>query len=282
MSFSISESTIPRDVQSDADTYSIEVTFVVIADTGDVVDEVDVRSFINNGGVANSIDGIPLFAVRSVKRINSLQYQAIVRYENTEPLMDEDSEIEEGPTITFDTSGGTQHISHGIKLIDSAGNKSPEIGAAINFDGQRVNGVDIVRPAFRFTQTMEIPDSQITAEYIGILRQFTGSVNKDLIGGFIIRSLLFLGATGSKTITLDEQEDIWTVTFNFASQEAEGTLDFGDFQITKTGGWDYLWVQYQDVEDDLQRQIVQKPIAVYIDQVYPEKDFAQLGVDLAF
>ncbi len=43
-------------------------------------------------------------------------------------------------------------------------------------------------------------------------------------------------------------------------------------------GWDYLWVRYADVEDPTAKMLVQRPMAVYVEQVYPYRDFSGLGI----
>ena len=41
-------------------------------------------------------------------------------------------------------------------------------------------------------------------------------------------------------------------------------------------GWEYVWVRYADAED--QDVLVKQPIAVYVERVYEEGDFAALGI----
>jgi hypothetical protein len=43
-------------------------------------------------------------------------------------------------------------------------------------------------------------------------------------------------------------------------------------------GWEYLWVRYADSEDANAKMLVKKPVAVYIERVYEEGDFAALGI----
>ena len=43
-------------------------------------------------------------------------------------------------------------------------------------------------------------------------------------------------------------------------------------------GWEYLWVRYADAEDTTAKVLVKKPIAVYVEQVYPTTGFAALGI----
>jgi hypothetical protein len=41
-----------------------------------------------------------------------------------------------------------------------------------------------------------------------------------------------------------------------------------------------LWVRYADVEDTNARMLVQRPIAAYVEQVYPYTDFSGLGIGM--
>ena len=38
------------------------------------------------------------------------------------------------------------------------------------------------------------------------------------------------------------------------------------------------WVRYEDAEDAAAKAIVKKPVAVYIEKVYGESNFAGLGI----
>jgi hypothetical protein len=39
-----------------------------------------------------------------------------------------------------------------------------------------------------------------------------------------------------------------------------------------------MWVQYADEVDDAKKQIVKKPVAVYVEKVYESASFAGLGI----
>lgn len=43
-------------------------------------------------------------------------------------------------------------------------------------------------------------------------------------------------------------------------------------------GWEYLWVRYVDAEDAVAKAIVKKPQAVYVESVYEQGDFSDLGI----
>ena len=50
----------------------------------------------------------------------------------------------------------------------------------------------------------------------------------------------------------------------------------GDITGINKRGWEYLWVRYADAED--QHVLVKQPISAYVEQVYPEGNFALLGI----
>jgi hypothetical protein len=43
-------------------------------------------------------------------------------------------------------------------------------------------------------------------------------------------------------------------------------------------GWEYLWVRYEYSVDATAKALVKNPLAVYIEKVYEEDNFADLGI----
>jgi hypothetical protein len=43
-------------------------------------------------------------------------------------------------------------------------------------------------------------------------------------------------------------------------------------------GWEYMWIRYEDAEDEDAKQIVKRPSAVFIEQVYDYGDFSDLNI----
>ena len=39
-----------------------------------------------------------------------------------------------------------------------------------------------------------------------------------------------------------------------------------------------MWVRYQDTEDEDAKELIKKPVAVYIERVYDTANFAGLGI----
>jgi hypothetical protein len=43
-------------------------------------------------------------------------------------------------------------------------------------------------------------------------------------------------------------------------------------------GWHYLWVRFTDDEDANAKALIKRPIAAYVEQVYPYGNFSSLGI----
>jgi hypothetical protein len=201
------------------------------------------------------------------ERVDATTWKASVSYEKPEF----DPEAPE-PVITFDTSGGTQHITQSISTRASYGNNPPDFKGAIGFDGEQVQGVDITVPVFNFSETHY--RETVDASYFGVLFRLTGKVNSDAFRGFDPGECLFLGATGSK-----RGDGAWEISYKFAASENKTGLTVGDIGGIDKPGWDYLWIRYANDVDGAANALVKKPVAVYVEQVYEEDVFADLALD---
>lgn len=174
---------------------------------------------------------------------------------------------------SFDTSGGSQHVTTALGTPATAGGVSDH-GNAINFDPgtKRVNGVDIVAPKFSWTETHYLAANDVNDSYIRKVFQLTGQVNNASFKGFAAGEVLFLGATGSKRGDKD-----WEITFKFAaSPNVDGFVVPGLAPVDKKG-WQYLWVRYKMVDGTLGMQ----PVAEQVDvnEVYKDGNFSNLGIE---
>lgn len=180
------------------------------------------------------------------------------------------------PTFSFDTGGGTQHITHSRQTVASfapIGQTAPDYKGAIGVTPDRVEGVDIVVPVYQFTETHVLSDAVVTDAYKGVLMALTGTVNADFFKGFNPGEVLFLGATGAKRGDGD-----WEITYRFAASPNRSNITIGDISGISKNGWEYLWVRYEDVEDTAAEAIVKRPVAAYVEQVYDVQLFSQLGI----
>jgi hypothetical protein len=175
---------------------------------------------------------------------------------------------------TFDTSGGTQHITQSRQTLGKyapPGKTAPDCKGAIGVTPDSVDGADIVVPTYSFSETHFLPDAAVTPAYKAILFALTGKVNNAAWHGFQRGEVLFLGASGS-----NRGDGYWEVTFRFSASPNMTSLQVGGITIPDKPGWAYVWFRYQDTADA--NQLIKRPVAAYVERVYDEGDFSQIGI----
>ena len=243
-----------------------EIPYLVAAATG----EADVRSAAQSQ-VPAAYAGLERISIEITERVNADTWKVLA-------IFGDDSG---GGTTTpqdswpsLDHCGGTQHIRQSLKTVDRYGPKASNVlGGAIGYDGETVQGVDITVPIFNFTETHYLQDAVVTRSYRHKVFQLTGKVNKYGFKGFDGGEVLFMGANGAK-----RGGEEWEVTFRFAALPNQTGIRVGDITGIAKKGWDYLWVQYADEVDPAINQVVKKPVAVYIEQVYEMVNLSALGI----
>lgn len=201
-------------------------------------------------------------------------YLGIVRYVSIGGQPPETGES----SFSFDTSGGTQHITQSLATVGTYASPSipgaPDFGGAIGVTADNVEGVDITAPVYTFAETHYLSSGTVTSGYKGTLFSLTGKVNSGGFKGLAAGECLFLGASGSKRAS----ENDWEITFRFAGSPNRTGLSVGDIAGIAKKGWEYLWVRYQDVEDTTAKMLIKKPVAAYVEQVYETGNFGSLGI----
>jgi hypothetical protein len=204
-------------------------------------------------------------------------------------------------TRAFDTSGGTRHITNALQKKTVSGTTTTvEAGervygpsgladgasmkGAIAVDDRGVNGVDVVVPALSWTESYEVPSSYVTSAYIRNLARLTGSVNDASFRGFAAGEVLFVGGQGSHEWDDQRGHGPWSLSYKFVASPNCGngktmpSQKIGDIDGVEVGGHEYVWVRYASSDDTSKNQIVRLPVAVYVNRVYPDGDFSQLGI----
>jgi hypothetical protein len=190
---------------------------------------------------------------------------------------------------SFDTSGGTQHVTESKSGADTAsyaagGSTPTSMGGAIGVDDNGVNGVDIVVPSLQWTESYDVPSTYVTSAYIRNLAILTGSVNQASFRGFAAGEVLFVGAQGTHEWDDQRGNGPWSLSFKFIASPNRGSgktlpaVTVGDITGVEKAGHDYLWIRYSSVEDSTKAQLARRPIAVYVDKVYDDGDFSLLGI----
>lgn len=204
----------------------------------------------------------------TIQPVGDLLWEGIVRY----AVIPQTNES----VFAFDTGGGTQHITQSLQTVGAyapGGQVPPNFKGAIGVTADSVEGVDITVPVYQFSETHYIDDAYVTPAYKGTLFALTGRVNSAPFKGFAPGECLFLGASGSKRGGGD-----WEINYRFAASPNVAGLVVGDIVGISKKGFEYLWVRYADAEDSAAKALVKRPIAAYVEQVYPYGDLNALGI----
>ena len=229
----------------------------------------------------NRFSGMKLGAVEVTERVNRDTWKVKAIYETDEDGDDggDGSDDEETVSFAFDTGGGTMHRNQSIQTRSKFPNDAPDYGGAIGVDNEgNVNGVDVTMPVLNFTETHTMSGTQVTTSYKKTVAALTGTVNSSSFRGFASGEVLFLGASGTKRSKKPTAP--WEITFRFAVSPNESQVKVGDLKVANKFGWDYLWVRYADKVTENKKNVVKKPVAAYVEQVYPAGDFGKLGLGM--
>ncbi len=203
----------------------------------------------------------------------------------------------EQTAFTFETAGGTHHIRTSLETVHSYAGKwqwvesyepgpgeipgpnlptaewvsteAPRCSNAIGWDGENVNGCEIVVPIFNFSETWYGDNGDVTTAYKNTLAVLTGRTNEAPFRGYSAGEVLFLGARGMK-----RGMENWEINFSFAVSKNRSDIVVGEMTGIIKKGWEYLWIKYRNgTSQDL---LVPVPEAVYVERVYESGDFSQL------
>lgn len=189
----------------------------------------------------------------------------------------EDDEEDDAGTFSFDTGGGTTHVTQSIKNIKNyapPGDAVPDFKGAVNVqeDGT-VEGLDVPIPALAFQFTKKFDPALVTEEYEKTLARMSRTTNDAAFRGYAAGEVMFISASGSLV-----SEDDFPITFKFSASENITDFRAGDITGIDKKGWEYLWFRYQTVEDAAAKMLVKKPISAHVEQMFRETDFTDLGL----
>jgi hypothetical protein len=197
---------------------------------------------------------------------------------------------------SFDTTGGTQHITQAaggsVTVFRGSGGSStvvtasserryppgsaPDMSEAIGVDSNGVNGVDIVSPQLQWQESYDVPDVYVTNNYIRGVSALTGTVNNASFRGFAAGEVLFLGCSGSHEWDDQKGRGPWSLSYRFVASPNVTSQTIGSISGIEKKGHEYLWVRYE--ESTSGSDLIKKPKYVYVDKVYKDGDFSALGI----
>lgn len=169
--------------------------------------------------------------------------------------------------IVANLSGGTWHLA----------GTAPDCQGAIGVTLDAVQGCDILIPKVEWS--LSVQRVMVDMAYIRTVRSLVGTLNDSEFYGFGPGTLLYLGCEPTSGVgTLDDGTKFifWNLSHSFAHEQDATDVVIGGITVPFKGGFDYLWARYAPTVKA--GALVQNPVGVYVDQVYPFADFTQLEI----
>ena len=268
-------------------TSSYTKSYKVFGTADDTVLHAEINQQISTGGYGWQYPGVSdaqLWVEQySVAYLGDNAWQVTINYEKAGAEPSTSDPLKRARS--FDTTGGTQHITQAHYETPYPGG-APFQYNAIAVDSNGVNGVDIVVPQLQWQEQYDVPNAYVTAAYVRGLAGLTGTTNNASFRGFDAGEVLFLGCSGSQEWDDQKGKGPWSLSYRFvASPNAGGSgsvpaITIGSITGINKKGHDYLWVRYEDAVDS--STLIKKPKHVYVNRVYREGNFSQLGIGTGY
>jgi hypothetical protein len=178
---------------------------------------------------------------------------------------------------TFDTTGGTMHITNAIASVARFPATATNFNGLIGVDGSSINGCDIGTDSRKWTETRQLNADSIGFDYGDIIEELTFTTNSASFRGKPAGYVLFMGATGGGS---NKDPDIIELTFNFATGRVLTNKTISGITGISKKPWEYLWFRYKpetyDVDGVKEKIMVAK--SAHVEQVFESGDFSLLGI----
>jgi len=195
---------------------------------------------------------------------------------------------------TFSIAGGKKKqllpatsTNHRLKRYVKSGDKAVEY-KMIGWDGKKFNGVEIEAPDSNFMVPAWYPVQDIDFRFMRRLQEFIGTVNSEPFYGLEPGECMYLGPEQSWTTRTVETNNpnypvqlirMLELQHKFKVQLSLKDVKFGDIEIPKVTGWDYVDVHYEESLVDIgdgKKVPLAVPKQVDVVPVCEELDFWEL------
>jgi len=267
---------------------TVTVTYLAFGTSVDTEVHTYANTFFSNNRFYAIGDYVFMVEQYSVEYIGDECFQVTATYTKT----GQDNEEQEAPlrrTRSFDTGGGTQHITQAeAEQRYAATGTAPNQNKAIGVDGDSVAGVDVIVPALQWTETYDVPSTYVTAAYIKSVAALTGTVNNAAFRSFQPGEVLFAGCSGNQEWDSEKGDGPWSLSYKFVASPNRGlptgvsgpataaAIDVGSIGGIVKKGHEYLWIRYEAAVDG--SDLLKRPKYAYVNQVYREASFSGLGI----
>lgn len=175
---------------------------------------------------------------------------------------------------TFDTTGGTMHITNALEHIADYPSTAPNHGGAIGVSDSGIEGCEIGTAARKWTETWMMNALSVGFSYGDTLEALTFTTNSETFRGKPAGHVLFLGASGGGS-TKDPR--YFEMTFNFATGRAISSATICGISGVSKLPWEWLWYEYEKQTGENSKKI-QKLIAIHRERVFDPGNFSLLGI----
>jgi hypothetical protein len=267
---------------------TVTVTYLAFGTSVDTEVHTYANTFFSNNRFYAIGDYVFMVEQYSVEYIGDECFQVTATYTKTGA----DNEEQEAPlrrTRSFDTGGGTQHITQAeAEQRYAATGTAPNQNKAIGVDGDSVAGVDVIVPALQWTETYDVPSTYVTAAYIKGVAALTGTVNNAAFRSFQPGEVLFAGCSGNQEWDEEKGDGPWSLSYKFVASPNRGlptgvsgpataaAIDVGSISGIVKKGHEYLWIRYEAAVSG--SDLLKRPKFAYVNQVYREASFSGLGI----
>jgi hypothetical protein len=279
------QATIVRRGKKAASSYT--KSYKVFGTDDDTVLHNEINQQISTVGYGWQYPGVPdakLWAEQySVSYLGDQAWQVTISYEKSGAEPETPDPLKRARS--FDTTGGTQHITQ-AQDETAYGTGAPYQFKAIAVDSNGVNGVDVVVPQLQWQEQYDVPNAYVTATYVRRLADLTGTTNNASFRGFDAGEVLFMGCSGSQEWDDQKGKGPWSLSYRFVASPNAGSsgsvpaITIGPISGINKKGHEYLWVRYEEATDS--GTLLKKPKHVYVNKVYREGNFSQLGIGTGY
>ncbi len=251
----------------------------------------------NDGAGGIAAYNLPLDVVRIQSTAAPSLYTAECEFKTREDGEEEDGSINsesyalpaiEASDYSFDTTGGTAHISNALEWLGSA---RPDGDAVVDYGGVigpredgSADGVDVVTPSMAFTIGVSLPQSWFDAAYRATIADATGAINAAEWNGFEPGCALFRGVS-ARVVWINwtdaagnaRRDWYWRASYSFQASPSV-SMKVGSATLKKRGfdAVSRVSERYADAKGNTISAVAQVDIC----RVYPEFDFNLLGLPL--
>lgn len=184
-------------------------------------------------------------------------------------------------TLHFTTRGGREKKIHSLATTaykaEGEEDNPPDFDHGIGFNNGVFQGCDVVVPKMGFSIEADLTAYEFNEAQALYMHNITGSTNNTPMWIFPVGSVLFLGATGQSHREKNDETGEWDLWFkvNFEFEASPPVINgtISPFTNVDKLGMQYFWTMHADRKDETSGMTIPKPIAGYVETVYPFADF---------